>query len=125
MKTLNNFLHHSKLSQIFILVFLPLLACLSCLIFHPNSYAREQSAKAEDYLAKGHQAYQHGQFEQAVGHLAKAADLFLARGDDKNQGEALIQEARAYKATGRSEEALVVLEKAMILARQEQERRLG
>ncbi|MEK6640365.1 MAG: hypothetical protein AABZ17_06810, partial [Nitrospirota bacterium] len=77
-------------------------------------YAKE--APSVDQLMKdGSQAYQHGDFEQAVEHWTQAAAAYERSGARPEQIDALIRLSEAYQSLGRYRTAAIRLDQAKAL----------
>jgi len=80
------------------------------------------TVSADQYMERGVDAFQRGDFGQAVLSWTEAARLYESEQRDSQQSGALIQMAQAYQALGQYRDALKNLESASILAERSRDR---
>lgn len=76
----------------------------------------EEAPSAEQLMKEGSQAYQHGDFEQAVERWAQAVAAYERSAARPEQIDALIRLSEAYQSLGRYRTAALRLDQASVLA---------
>jgi tetratricopeptide (TPR) repeat protein len=111
-----------------------LVSCILCLsilytLWHGDAAQKTATAAADEraaqqHLAQGLQAFQHGNFEQAEREWSAAATLHERARRPHAHSVVLTHLAQAYQALGQYRQALARLEKALTFARQSADRAL-
>jgi CHAT domain-containing protein len=93
---------------------LVMLSLWLCVGFGADLYAQE-ALSVDQLMQAGSQAYQHGDFEQAVERWTRAASVYERSGARQEQIDALIRLSEAYQSLGRYRTAAIQLDQAKAL----------